>query len=115
MSESIPKTEDELIEGEDYYSSMYDLLGTEDTTFNITTVKEKVKGLIDGGYIQNVDNIALFNINLYRKNGVICWSLSYSSSSCSSSFSSSIIITIFSSLLFFFLFFFNNIYDLISS
>jgi len=62
MSESIPKTEDELIEGEDYYSSMYDLFGTEDTTFNIKIVKEKLKGLIDGGYIQNFDDIALYNL-----------------------------------------------------
>ena len=51
------KSIDELVEGDDFYSDMFDTLGTEDSEFGLKQVKEKIKGLLDGGYIQNFNDI----------------------------------------------------------
>ena len=53
------KSIDELVEGEDFYSDMFDTLGTEDSEFGLKQVKEKIKGLLDGGYIQNFNDMEL--------------------------------------------------------
>ena len=46
------KTINDLEEGVDYYSDMYSLLGTEDPEFGLKQVKEKLRGLLEGGYIE---------------------------------------------------------------
>ena len=54
------KSIDDLVEGEDYYSDMYKLLGTEDPEFGIKQVKELLKGILEGGYIENFDDVDLW-------------------------------------------------------
>lgn len=56
------KSVDELVEGEDFYSNMFDTLGTEDPEFGLKQVKEKIKGLLDGGYIQNFNDMELWQL-----------------------------------------------------
>jgi len=59
-AESLEKSK--LEPGIDYYSDFYDTFGIEDPNFSIRVVKEKLKGLIEGGYIENFDDIALYNL-----------------------------------------------------
>jgi hypothetical protein len=53
---------DELVEGEDFYSDMFNTLGTEDPDFGLRQVKEKIKGLLEGGYIQNFNDMELWQL-----------------------------------------------------
>ena len=53
---------DDLVEGEDFYSDMYNLLGTEDPDFGLKQVKEKVKGLLEGGYIKTFNDMDLWQL-----------------------------------------------------
>jgi len=55
--------------GNEYYSDFYDTFGIEDSNFSIRVVKEKLKGLIEGGYIENFDDIALYN--LFASSGLL--------------------------------------------
>jgi hypothetical protein len=57
------KSKDDLVEGEDYYSDMFETLGTEDPEFGIKQVKEKLRGLLEGGYIQNFDDMELWQLH----------------------------------------------------
>ena len=54
------KSIDELVEGEDYYSDMFQLLGTEDPDFGLKQVKEILKGILEGGYIQTFNDMDLW-------------------------------------------------------
>tara|TARA_Y100001936_G_scaffold209062_1_gene214892 strand:+ start:386 stop:3127 length:2742 start_codon:yes stop_codon:yes gene_type:complete len=56
------KIKDEMVEGEDYYSDMFDTLGTEDPDFGLKQVKEMIKGILDGGYIQNFNDMELWQL-----------------------------------------------------
>ena len=62
------KSKDDLVEGEHYYSDMFETLGTEDPEFGLKQVKEKLKGLLEGGYIQNFDDMELWQ--LHATNGL---------------------------------------------
>jgi len=55
--------------GVDYYSDFCDTFGLEDPNFGIRIVKEKLRGLIEGGYIENFDDIALYN--LFASSGLL--------------------------------------------
>ena len=54
------KSIDDLEEGEDYYSDMFDTFGTEDPQFGLKQVKEKLKGLLEGGYIETFTDMDLW-------------------------------------------------------
>ena len=54
------KSIDELEEGVDYYSDMFSLLGTEDPEFGLKQVKEILKGILEGGYIQTFNDMDLW-------------------------------------------------------
>ena len=54
------KSIDDLVEGEDYYSDMYKLLGTDDPEFGLKQVKEILKGILEGGYIQTFNDMDLW-------------------------------------------------------
>ena len=54
------KSIDDLKEGEDYYSDMFQLLGTEDPDFGLKQVKEILKGILEGGYIQTFNDMDLW-------------------------------------------------------
>jgi len=56
------KSKDELVEGEHYYSDMFETFGTEDPEFGIKQVKEKLKGLLSGGYIENFNDMELWQL-----------------------------------------------------
>ena len=56
------KEKNELVEGEDYYSDMFNLLGTEDPDFGLRQVKEKLKGILDGGYIESFNDMELWQL-----------------------------------------------------
>jgi len=51
---------DDLVEGEDYFDDMYSLLGTEDPDFGLKQVKEMIKGILEGGYIQIFNDMELW-------------------------------------------------------
>jgi len=57
---------DDLKEGIDYYSDMFDLLGTEDPIWSPKKVKELLKDLIKSGFIFKVDEAVLYSF-LLRK------------------------------------------------
>ena len=54
------KSIDELEEGVDYYSDMFNLLGTEDPEFGLKQVKEKLRGLLEGHYIETFTDMDLW-------------------------------------------------------
>ena len=56
------KTINDLEEGVDYYSDMYSLLGTEDPEFGLKQVKEKLRGLLEGGYIETFNDMELWQL-----------------------------------------------------
>ncbi len=56
------KSIDELEEGVDYYSDMFSLLGTEDPEFGLKQVKEKLRGLLEGGYIETFNDMELWQL-----------------------------------------------------
>jgi len=56
------KSKDDLVEGEHYYSDMFETLGKEDPEFGIKQVKEKLKGLLEGEYIANFDDMELWQL-----------------------------------------------------
>ena len=56
------KSMDNLDAGTDFYDNMFDTLGTEDPDFGLKQVKEKIKGLLDGGYIQNFNDMELWQL-----------------------------------------------------
>ena len=56
------KSMDDLVSGSDFYDNMFDTLGTEDPEFGLKQVKEKIKGLLDGGYIQNFNDMELWQL-----------------------------------------------------
>ena len=54
------KSIDDLVEGVDYFDDMYNLLGTEDPEFGLKQVKEMLKGILEGGYIQTFSDMDLW-------------------------------------------------------
>ena len=54
------KSIDDLVEGVDYFDDMYNLLGTEDPEFGLKQVKEILKGILEGGYIQTFNDMDLW-------------------------------------------------------
>ena len=62
----VDKSPDELKEGIDYYSDMYDLLGTEDPSWSPKKVKELLRGLIESGIIEHMDGAALASLLITR-------------------------------------------------
>jgi len=55
-------TEKELVAGSDYYKDSYDTFGFEETNFGINQVKEKLKGLLSGGYIETFTDMELWQL-----------------------------------------------------
>ena len=71
------KQKDKMIEGEDFYSDMFDTLGTEDPDFGLKQVKEMIKGILAGGYIQTFNDMELWQ--LFSTAGVLDRNSKYAS------------------------------------
>jgi len=55
-------TEKELVAGEDYFKDSYDTFGFEEPEFGLNQVKEKIKGLLSGGYIETFTDMDLWQL-----------------------------------------------------
>lgn len=55
-------TEKKLVAGEDYFKDSYDTFGFEEPEFGINQVKEKLKGLLSGGYIETFTDMELWQL-----------------------------------------------------
>jgi len=55
-------TEKELVAGRDYFKDSFDTFGFEETNFGINQVKEKLKGLLSGGYIETFTDMELWQL-----------------------------------------------------
>ena len=68
---------DDLVEGEDYFDDMFSLLGTEDPDFGLKQVKEMLKGILEGGYIQTFNDMELWQ--LFSTAGILSRNSKYAS------------------------------------
>ena len=55
-------TEKKLVAGEDYFKDSYDTFGFEEPEFGLNQVKEKIKGLLSGGYIETFTDMDLWQL-----------------------------------------------------
>ncbi len=53
---------DDLKAGVHYFDDYFELFGTEDPNFGLKQVKEKIQGIIDGGYIQSFTDMDLWQL-----------------------------------------------------
>lgn len=70
-------TEKELVAGDDYFKDSYDTFGFEEPEFGLNQVKEKIKGLLSGGYIETFTDMDLWQ--LFSTAGLLNRSSRYSS------------------------------------
>ena len=54
--------EKELVAGDDYFKDSYDTFGFEEPEFGLNQVKEKIKGLLNGGYIETFTDMDLWQL-----------------------------------------------------